>query len=113
MTDGFPDGSGGAAMAPCLQQQLESTIGTVPEVEGIYIIAGGDGHNLLRVLTIIDAEEDRVYRLIYERELELARRLPGTQLDFAVIARRSRPVEHIVGENRPAWERVPADEHCR
>ncbi len=99
-------------MASCLRQQIGSTIGAVPEVEGVYVIPGGDGNNL-RVLTIIDREEDRVYRLIYARELELARRLPGTQLDFAVIARRSRPLERIGGGSRPAWERVPADEQCR
>lgn len=99
-------------MAPCFQQEIESTLGTVSEVEGVYLLpaARGDG---FRVLTVVDRDEDQVYRLIYAQELELARKLPGAQLDFAVIARRGRPVEQVVGEDRPTWEKVAVDEHRR
>ncbi|MGH9609373.1 MAG: hypothetical protein ACRD34_06810 [Bryobacteraceae bacterium] len=84
-------------------RQIANTLGAVAEVEGVYLVSGeGEG---VRVVTVVDREDDAVYRRIYARELELARKLPGAHFDFSVIARRGRPVEQIVGDTRPVWER--------
>lgn len=68
----------------------------------MYVIPGEEG---VCVMTIVDQEDDRVYDLIYAKELQLAREIPGARFDFSVIARRGRPIEQIMGQNRATWER--------
>ena len=97
-------------MRPTMNLQIANTLSAVPEVESIYVLPGACAADV-QVLTIVDKEDDQVYALIYEKELQLARELPGVQFDFSVRARQGRPVEHIVGQNHPAWERARRNGH--
>lgn len=99
-------------MAPSFEQEIGSTLGTVPEVEGVYVFPNGNCKGF-RVITVVDREEDPVYRLIYGQELELAHRLTGAELEFEVIARRGRTREQVMGWDHPAWERAAVDGRSR
>lgn len=99
---------GGAATTLSINQQIAKVLGTVPEVESVYIFSG-EAPESFRVMTIVDQEDDRVYELIYDRELQLAREMPAAQFDFSVLARRGRAIEQIAGLNQAAWERSPLD----
>lgn len=95
-------------MAPSVQEQIEMTMGSVPQVESVYLVPT-ETHGTIRVLTIVDVEDDDVYSLIYAKEVDFARVLRPRRLDFTVIARYGRPVQELVGATRPSWERAPGD----
>ncbi len=92
---------------PATDSKIASCLQTVPQVEAIYIShAGEEG---LRVLTIVNDENEDVYERIYRKELQVAESLPSILFDFSVVARRGRAINSIVGSNLPVWARPKSE----
>lgn len=88
---------------PATDSEIASCLRAIPQVEAVYVLhAGEDG---LRVLTVVNEENDDVYERIYRKELQVAQSLPSLLFDFTVVARRGRPITSIVGKNPPVWAR--------
>lgn len=99
---------GSAAMAPATDSTIAGCLQAIPEVEGVYVFHIGGGE-ALRVMTVVNEEEDGVYERIYRKELEVSKSFPSIQFDFNVVARRGRAMDLIMGKNLPVWIR-PASE---
>lgn len=99
-------------MAVAIDSEIAKVLQEVPQVEGVYVLhREGD---LLRVFTVVNEEDDAAYREIYDRELDLARKLAPVRFDFNVITRYGRPIQEFVGPHtpglgapRPSWLNPP------
>jgi hypothetical protein len=89
-------------MSAELDPEVASAFESIPEIESIYIIHGG---TVLKVFIFVNEEDDSVYNRIYDREIDLEKRLSDQCFDFRVIARRNRPIQEFVGSMAPVWER--------
>ena len=94
---------GSAAMVPAIDSTIIGHLGAIPEVERVYVIRGaGEG---LRVLTIVNEEDDDVYERIYLEEAQIAQNLRSVGFDFSVVARRGGSIDLLMGKNVPIWVR--------
>ena len=75
-----------SAPMPATDSEIAGRLRRVPQVEAVYVIHGDEQG--LRVLTVVDQEDDDVYELIYQEELQVAQSLPSVVFDFNVVARR-------------------------
>jgi hypothetical protein len=98
-----------ATLEQTLDQYVASVLATVPQVEAVYV---DQTANKLIVYTVIDESDESVYDRIYDCERHLIRDSNGAQFDFNVTARRGVPVETLLGDLRPVWQRGASDE-CR
>lgn len=94
-------------MTPTIDSIIVDSLQALPEIERVYVVRGyGEG---VRVLTVVDEEEDAVYERIYEKELQISDNLPSVLFDFSIIARRGQPIDLLMGQNAPIWVRPVPD----
>jgi hypothetical protein len=92
-----------SAPMPAADSKIASSLQTIPQVEAVYVLHAGEGG--LRVLTVVNDENEDVYERIYRKELQVAESFPSILFDFNVVARRGRAINSIVGNNLPVWAR--------
>jgi hypothetical protein len=97
----------GTVVAPSIESRVAGAFQDIPEVESVYVLRRNE--DVFKVFTIVNEEDDAVYRLIFQRELTLLSKLPSTHIDFNVITRHNRPVQEFLGKNSPAWERKASE----
>ena len=92
---------------PATDSTIASCLQAIPQVEAVYVFHDGDEG--LRVLTVVNEEDEDVYERIYRKELQVAASLPSILFDFNVVSRRGRTVKAIVGDNLPVWARSTSE----
>jgi hypothetical protein len=99
----------GTAVANSVEETIGSILAEVPAVERVYVSHYG---NSVRVMTLINDDEDDVYDQIYVIERRLIRDHPTYDFDFRVVARRGRPEEEFMYTDAPVWQRENSRHLC-
>jgi len=85
-----------------IEEALAEALGPINRVESVYVASLGEA---LKVLTVIDNDDEETYDLIYDQERSSMHRFSDVRFYFNVIARRGRPASQIMGAGNPIWQR--------